>query len=85
MFVRTDLSTFDLAEARPNDGRECCRPQCRLAVGLLFLFWVVPDLRSGRTHFLELVERRSNPAVYWLIIGTWIVLSLYLLFIGWSS
>ena len=47
--------------------------------GLLFLIWVVPDIRHGSTHFLEHVERRRNPVVYWLIIGTWLTLSIYLL------
>lgn len=48
--------------------------------GLLFLFWIVPDLMRGSTHFLEHVERRKNPIVYWLIISVWLALSLYLLF-----
>jgi len=47
--------------------------------GLLFLVWIVPDIRRGSTHFLEYVERRKNPVVYWLIITTWLVLSVYLL------
>ena len=45
--------------------------------GLLFLVWVLPDLISGSTHFLEHVERRRNPVVYWLIITAWLLLSLY--------
>lgn len=49
------------------------------AWGLLFLLWLLPDLRSGHTHFLEHVQRRTNPIVYWLIMVTWVVLSLYLL------
>lgn len=47
--------------------------------GLLFLFWLIPDIKNGSTHFIELVERRSNPFVYWLIISTWSFLSIYLL------
>lgn len=47
--------------------------------GLLFLLWVIPDIRQGSTHFLEHVERRKNPIVYWLIISVWAGLSLYLL------
>jgi len=46
---------------------------------VLFLIWVVPDIRRGSTHFLEYVERRKNPVVYWLIIATWLALSAYLL------
>lgn len=50
--------------------------------GLLFLVWVVPDIRRGTTHFLEFVDRRSNPIVYWLIMITWLTLSIYLLVDG---
>jgi len=47
--------------------------------GVLFLIWIIPDLKSGSTHFLEHVERHKNPIVYWLIMATWLALSLYLL------
>ena len=47
--------------------------------GVLFLVWIIPDIQRGSTHFLEYVERKRNPVVYWLIIATWIVLSVYLL------
>ncbi len=48
--------------------------------GILFLIWVVPDLWRGSTHFLEYVERHRNPVVYWLIMATWLSLTIYLLF-----
>lgn len=47
--------------------------------GLFFLLWVIPDLKYGVTHFMERVERCKNPIVYWLIMSTWIALSIYLL------
>ncbi len=47
--------------------------------GVLFLFWTVPALYSGRTHLVEEVDRKTNPALFWLIIGTWLTLSLYLI------
>lgn len=47
--------------------------------GLLFLMWVVPDLRSGQTHLMEPISRAKNPIWYWLIIGTWLWMSVYLL------
>ncbi|MEM6984895.1 MAG: VOC family protein [Pseudomonadota bacterium] len=47
--------------------------------GVLFLLWVVPDLKSGVTHFLERVDRRTNPTLYWLIMATWLCLSLFVL------
>ncbi|MEM7336788.1 MAG: VOC family protein, partial [Chloroflexota bacterium] len=43
--------------------------------GLLFLLWVIPDIRSGVTYFFEPVERQQNPIIYWLIVSTWSVLS----------
>ncbi|WP_135080158.1 hypothetical protein [Terasakiella sp. SH-1] len=47
--------------------------------GVLFLLWVIPDLRSGVTHFLETVKRSENPVLFWLIQITWIVLAAYLI------
>lgn len=44
--------------------------------GLLFLLWVIPDLRSGTTYFLEEVRRDINPFEYWAIVGSWIIMSL---------
>ncbi|MGI9372821.1 MAG: hypothetical protein ACR2OJ_10020 [Hyphomicrobiales bacterium] len=47
--------------------------------GALFIFWTIPALYSGRTHLVEEVERKSNPVLFSLIIGTWLILSLYLI------
>lgn len=44
--------------------------------GVLFLFWVIPDLRSGTTYFIEPVERSSHPLEYWAIVSSWIIMSL---------
>ena len=44
--------------------------------GFLFLLWIIPDLKSGSTYFFEIVDRRQNPIVYWLIVITWLILSL---------
>ena len=49
------------------------------AWGVLFLMWVVPDLRSGTTYFMAPVDRWTSPALYWTVMLTWIALSLYLL------
>lgn len=47
--------------------------------GALFIFWTALGLRAGETFFVETVRRRDNPILYWLIIATWIGLSLYLI------
>ena len=46
---------------------------------ILFLGWVIPDLKTGVTYFVEPVERAKNPIVYWMIVFVWIVSSTYLL------
>ncbi len=49
------------------------------AWGALFLFWVIPDLKSGTTYFIEPLSRRSNPFLYWTVVLTWLLLAIYLL------
>ena len=46
------------------------------AWGILFLIWVIPDLTNRVTYFIEPVERDQNPLLYWIIVVTWILLSL---------
>lgn len=45
--------------------------------GLLFLVWVIPDLFRGVTYFVEPVRRDTHPLLYWVIIISWILLSVY--------
>ena len=47
--------------------------------GLLFLFWLLPDLRRQETHFMERLTARDQPILYWLVMVSWGFLSLYLL------
>ncbi|MEO0561563.1 MAG: VOC family protein [Chloroflexota bacterium] len=47
--------------------------------GLLFLMWLVPDLRRGETYFVEPISRRENPVWYWLIMGSWIWMTVYVI------
>ncbi|MEM1109343.1 MAG: VOC family protein [Planctomycetota bacterium] len=47
--------------------------------GLLFLIWVLPDLKSGVTYFIEPIPRRDHPVLYWTIVVTWLLLSGYML------
>ncbi len=47
--------------------------------GLLFLVWLVQDIRLGEVHLVETIYRSKNPVWYWLIIFTWFWMSGYLL------
>lgn len=47
------------------------------AWGILFLIWVIPDIRNRVTYFIEPVERDESPFLYWTIVCTWIILSLF--------
>ncbi len=49
------------------------------AWAMLFLFWVLPDLKSGTTYFIEPLSRRSEPVLYWSVVLTWLALSAYML------
>lgn len=45
--------------------------------GVLFLIWVIPDIYSEVTYFIEPITKKENPVVYWIIVITWILLALY--------
>lgn len=47
------------------------------AWGVLFLLWVIPDLFSGVTFFIEPIQRNENPMLYWIIIVSWILMAAY--------
>lgn len=47
------------------------------AWGILFLIWVIPDIRNRVTYFIEPVQRDETPFLYWAIVCTWILLSLF--------
>lgn len=47
------------------------------AWGILFLIWVIPDLITGVTHFMEPIAKKEHPFLYWIIIVSWILMSLY--------
>ncbi|MFD2567263.1 hypothetical protein [Pseudotenacibaculum haliotis] len=47
------------------------------AWGVLFLYWVIPDLFSGVTYFVEPIYKNENPNLYWVIVISWILLALY--------
>ena len=56
--------------------------------GVLFIIWVIPDLLSGVTYFMEPIEKKENPILYWIIVVSWLLMSVYsftpLLFPEWK-
>lgn len=47
------------------------------AWGILFLMWVIPDIQSGVTYFMEPIAKDKHVLLYWIIIMSWILLGLY--------
>ncbi|MCL6283551.1 hypothetical protein M3P21_08375 [Ruegeria sp. 2012CJ41-6] len=46
--------------------------------GLLFLYWTIPNFRSGHAFLISDVTRGEDPILFWLIQIAWIVLGLML-------
>jgi len=44
--------------------------------GFLFLIWVILDLKNGQTYLLEIIQRKDNPILYWLIVIMWLIFSI---------
>ena len=47
------------------------------AWGILFLFWVIPNIFSGITYFIEPISKKENTVLYWIIIISWILMAAY--------
>ena len=43
--------------------------------GVLFLIWIIPDFFTGVTYFIEPITKKDNPFLYWLILISWVALS----------
>ena len=43
--------------------------------GVLFLIWIIPDFFTGVTYFIEPITKKDNPLLYWLIMISWVALS----------
>lgn len=43
---------------------------------VLFLAWAAYDLVTGQSSFVQRVTRRKEPVTYWLVVSTWIALSI---------
>lgn len=49
------------------------------AWGIMFLIWVIPDLFSGVTYFMEPISKQENPILYWVIVISWILMSVMMI------
>lgn len=47
--------------------------------GVLFLVWTWPTIRNARADFVDAVPRKEHPLLYWTLVSTWVVLSLWLI------
>ncbi len=43
---------------------------------VLFLVWAIYDVATGESNFIQRVSRRAQPFTFWLVVSTWILLSL---------
>ncbi|WP_406644636.1 hypothetical protein QEZ52_12230 [Aliisedimentitalea scapharcae] len=39
--------------------------------GLLFLWWLVPAVLGGQTHFVFQVNRSKDPLLFWAVVILW--------------
>lgn len=47
--------------------------------GILFLLWVIPDIKNGYTFFIEPINRKDHPLLFWVIVIMWLLMSVYFL------
>lgn len=47
--------------------------------GVLFLFWVIPNMARGQAFLLTEVSRAKDPVLFWLIQVAWIVLGVLMI------
>ncbi|MEX0307378.1 MAG: hypothetical protein AB3N12_08320 [Ruegeria sp.] len=47
--------------------------------GLLFVWWVVPTIMNRQAFLVFEVNRDDDPALYWAIVGLWVVLGLMMI------
>lgn len=43
---------------------------------LLFLVWSIQGLRNGTIFLLDHIDRKVDPALYWVVTVVWLLLSL---------
>ncbi len=48
--------------------------------GILFIVWVINDLRNGWTYLLDIIQRKTHPLLYWIIVSLWFFLGVWIIF-----
>ncbi|SIO34973.1 hypothetical protein [Halodesulfovibrio marinisediminis] len=48
-------------------------------VGVMFLIWVIRDIASGESHFVEVIKRSEELPLYVLVIFTQLFFALFFL------
>ena len=43
---------------------------------VLFLGWAAYDVLTGESNFVQHITRRAHPVTFWVIVASWVVLSL---------
>ena len=47
--------------------------------GVLYLYWILPDLALRRTHFIEEIDADRHPLLFWFLVITLLALSSFML------
>lgn len=47
--------------------------------GLMFLWWLVPSLQTGRAHLVTEVCRDQDPILFWAVILLWAAFGLMMI------
>ena len=48
-------------------------------VGTFLLLWVIFDLMAGYTYLHRKISRRQEAALYWSVLGLWLLIAVYTL------
>lgn len=49
--------------------------------GLLFIYWMVPSILHGEAHLINPISRSTNPALFWIVAGLWMILGVLMILV----
>jgi len=47
--------------------------------GIIFLYWVIGDIKSGVSFIVEPIYKEVNPILYWIVVLLWSISGIYTL------